>query len=1110
MLRRIISLVLSFGLLFQQISFAQVAAELNIANYLSRIGSNVVQDKFRPLHLRYFSYDSLNDNFKVLLDKGDLKNFKTPELESLTKTLLNYFLIGVSLPDSMFWVNLRPDSEDQIIDQYLEKTDVGKIMLEADLQLKKDTAAMTSPATPEGKEYWDKLYKKAADLYGYDNVTIPTLTRPWIVPGEIIVRESKDSAYVYKATLKVMLEQDYLQAPSSGLQALNLSQYTFKDERSKALNEYSTQLIRELIIPKLTKEVNSSKRYAALRQVYYSLILSRWFKLRFTGKTGTYASLINTKDLTNLISQDAWSKTSYFKQYQKSFSDGEYNIKEPVYTPTGQVIRSYFSGGINVVSSAINTQNSFLGKEMSFNKLSRLGVLMEGNSGGIKVSAASPVISMEDEGKKTNGQEAGQKEIANVELYPKAIRQDRQEAEVRFDAYATTLNRLEHGIRERSDDKEALQPFINRLIEISTQIEVPLETDQFDQPSLALQSERLRSKIRAFENRFKKAYQVRDDLRLTELNREIVKLLNQRLKIQLQLGVVWLEVAKSDRSILIAAINSLRGARRTSKRISREYGWQRRRETKTMLIEKLKSVGYYGSVIETFLYKDLDIKVYAPDIEYPEGKVTIRQQRHVTVTLADGTKVKERQWRDIPYEDWPSGLRSQIYTLASQEIDYETILHYQADLEDCSERLSEYRKYLPGYIYDQIEESLSNSLIWTKRGSVKGKTDAADNLEFALAKLKEGDITAVLKALEGVKGSTGAIQNLESRLQEIEEIRKGVDRRFESIYDYVRNSDLKEKLTLLKEKLNAGILEEAADLATLVYQNYFTDIVEEVNYNRLQKNIAAISNAIDNLKKLLHQEKLIGDERTLKKRLHNALQAQIKPSKIERNILQKRKKDGLLDEKGIVRLSELESIIRPQEEQFKNNYTAIQELDSKFRNTQAAYRDTSNRLHRDINAVLEFIERQYESNKGQNKPADRSGSSPIHYQDKKSAGSPLAKETDVPVGGIDFRALPMTIQPMGSFNGLNFKLPQLSQAELERINVDSEMQQIKNMVQAGITPSGERIKELIAACVQKKEMNSQADSLLFCVADIFKLEEENASESSPELREALVIVDSQS
>ena len=70
-LRKTLSLSLSIVLLFQQIGFAQIATELNIAGYLSRMANSLTVDKFRPMHLRYFSYDSLNDNFKVLVDKGD-------------------------------------------------------------------------------------------------------------------------------------------------------------------------------------------------------------------------------------------------------------------------------------------------------------------------------------------------------------------------------------------------------------------------------------------------------------------------------------------------------------------------------------------------------------------------------------------------------------------------------------------------------------------------------------------------------------------------------------------------------------------------------------------------------------------------------------------------------------------------------------------------------------------------------------------------------------------------------------------------------------------------------------------------------------------------------
>ena len=128
-----------------------------------------------PPHLRYISYDIKSNDFKLLLDQGDTATSKPQES---TQELFNYFLIGLSLPNDKFWVNLRPDAPEQIIDPELEKTDMGKIMLEADLQLKKDTASLTSPQNPEGREYWDKLYKRAGELFGSENITIPPSPGP--------------------------------------------------------------------------------------------------------------------------------------------------------------------------------------------------------------------------------------------------------------------------------------------------------------------------------------------------------------------------------------------------------------------------------------------------------------------------------------------------------------------------------------------------------------------------------------------------------------------------------------------------------------------------------------------------------------------------------------------------------------------------------------------------------------------------------------------------------------------------------------------------------------------------------------------------------------------
>ena len=350
-LKKIISFLICFLLIFEQslpagrqVAFAQVAPALDISGVFAGLRNSLVQDKFRPVHLRYLNYDNAANNFNLLLDKGDAENINKTNLEDSTKTLLKYFFIGISIPNEKFWVNLRPDATDNIIDPALARTDAGKILLEADLQLKKDTALATSPKTPEGKAYWDKLYKKAGEIFGNENVSIPTLTRPWIVPEEIIIRESSANAYIYKATLKVMLESDYL---TNSTNPAN-SAYAFKDPRQKALNEYSSELIRQTIIPKLTREINTSKRYAPLRQLYYSLILAHWFKSRFYGKGGLYSWAIDKENLTGITSQEAWSKDFYFNEYKKSFTSGEYDIQEPTFTPSGQVIRSYFSGGIKL------------------------------------------------------------------------------------------------------------------------------------------------------------------------------------------------------------------------------------------------------------------------------------------------------------------------------------------------------------------------------------------------------------------------------------------------------------------------------------------------------------------------------------------------------------------------------------------------------------------------------------------------------------------------------------------------------------------------------------------------------------------------------------------
>ncbi|MDD5154893.1 MAG: transaldolase family protein [Candidatus Omnitrophica bacterium] len=126
---------------------------------------------------------------------------------------------------------------------------------------------------------------------------------------------------------------------------------------------------------------------------------------------------------------------------------------------------------------------------------------------------------------------------------------------------------------------------------------------------------------------------------------------------------------------------------------------------------------------------------------------------------------------------------------------------------------------------------------------------------------------------------------------------------------------------------------------------------------------------------------------------------------------------------------------------------------------------------------------------------------------KGTTSSPIKVEKNNPVGGIDFRSIPMTMQPMGSFAGLNFNLAP-PPPNLAYINVDAELRQIQLMVQGGMIPSGQRIKELISACYYKKELKDKIGELVSSLSDICRLEEEYGRQSDPELKESLVLIDS--
>ncbi|MCK9604594.1 MAG: J domain-containing protein [Candidatus Omnitrophica bacterium] len=175
-----------------------------------------------------------------------------------------------------------------------------------------------------------------------------------------------------------------------------------------------------------------------------------------------------------------------------------------------------------------------------------------------------------------------------------------------------------------------------------------------------------------------------------------------------------------------------------------------------------------------------------------------------------------------------------------------------------------------------------------------------------------------------------------------------------------------------------------------------------------------------------------------------------------------------------------------------------------------AYRDLMSRYHPDKyeeKDAPEPISRTVaeEIAKLINGAYDKLSSSPM----QASASSTLDKK-----GGIDFRndamASSTVYEPMGSFKGLNLALPVLSNSILASIDPDNEIREIRNMISKGMKPSGSRLKELVAACVQKGQIADKLSDIVTCVVGICELQEADFcnEQSDTELREVMVIIDS--
>jgi len=276
------------------------------------------------------------NHLRLILETRKAGNFEgVVDLKKAAQKNLEYFFIGLNLPNEKFWVNLNPDEPNRVIEPVLGQTDLGRIMLNADLRLKEDACELLNPETSAtGREFWNRLEEKANSLGIADK--IPVVTRLWIVSGEVKVSESNGSLRIIKSRLRVSLEPAYL-----------TQKQAVKDKSQKSLDDFASGLMSELILPILDKRVNEAYAYADLREVYHALILARWYKEKFGSY---YGSLLQASDIEVL--KDAQLDFSYspqeiYRDYLKSFKSEGYSYSSAFITT------QYVSGGIDFKDIAV-------------------------------------------------------------------------------------------------------------------------------------------------------------------------------------------------------------------------------------------------------------------------------------------------------------------------------------------------------------------------------------------------------------------------------------------------------------------------------------------------------------------------------------------------------------------------------------------------------------------------------------------------------------------------------------------------------------------------------------------------------------------------------------
>jgi hypothetical protein len=289
---------------------------------------------FSTLQMRYMS-DNPDSTGLQYAFSGQADTSATPQdidtaLSVLTDNAADLRTWLVLNPDE-FWVNLNPSEPGRIIDAQLGETNAGRELLDADFQLKRGSATLMNPNTTLGAQYWHELAGSSPSVcYG---------SRMWIVPGQVQVREDGGSLYILRAQLAVKAVPDHVaDMPAS----------CHYDAQTDARGQ---RLDQTMIVPLITKMVNTAPQYAPIRRTFMARIVAQWIRDRHAnGQRTSFDSLIDSGKIGPARLQDGWQPQQVFDAYVKSLKDGEFTYNTTFRQGGATYIQKITIGGVDFTS----------------------------------------------------------------------------------------------------------------------------------------------------------------------------------------------------------------------------------------------------------------------------------------------------------------------------------------------------------------------------------------------------------------------------------------------------------------------------------------------------------------------------------------------------------------------------------------------------------------------------------------------------------------------------------------------------------------------------------------------------------------------------------------